>query len=245
MPWEELAMRIQSWKVRCLALVALVCATTASAQVWEKKEYTKWSKGDCEKILRDSPWASSYTIGTVVMQAIARDDVAAVPGRESAPQVTYAAQFWSAKPIRQAMVRLQQLQAKYDKMTPEQKKVFDDRSAQFLNLEFPDQIVIQVTYSGTQAFMLSVSRFWKQKTEGDLAQSFTLVTEGKRIAPVKVIVSTGGGNEMQLLFPRRVNDEPFITPNSKEVRLEIDDPNETVRIPFKVKGMKVGEQLIY
>lgn len=236
-------MRLHGWKVQSLAVVALVCATAASGQVWEKKEYTKWSKGDCQKILSDSPWASTYTIGTVLFQPVNQES--AVSGRDTQPQMTYTAQFWSAKPVRQAIVRLQQLAGKYDKLSAEQKKVFDDRVAQFLEMDSSEQVVIQVAYAGSQAFMLSVVRYWRQKTEGDLMQSFTLIAEGKRVSPVKVVQSTGGGNELQLIFPRKINGEPLLTENSKEMRLEIIDPNETFTIPFKVKNMKLGSELVY
>ncbi|MGH9814897.1 MAG: hypothetical protein ACRD6I_02350 [Candidatus Acidiferrales bacterium] len=232
-----------SIKLTVVLLAAGVAALPVQAQAWKKKEYSKWSENDCRKLLSDSPWASSYTIGTVLFQPV--NEESAVGGRDMAPQVTYAAQFWSAKPVRQAIARLQQLDDKYEKLPAEQKAALDERLAQFLNMEFPEQIVIQVSYSGSQAFMLSVARFWKQKTEGDLKQSFTLVMEGRRIAPAQVVVAQGGANEMQLIFPRRMDGEPIVTASSKEIRLEIDDPNETVRIPFKVKDMKIGEELIY
>lgn len=236
-------MTVRGWKVQCVAAAALICATTASGQVWEKKEYAKWSKRDCQKILSDSPWASSYTIGTVLFQPVNQES--AVSGRDTQPQMTYTAQFWSAKPVRQAIVRLQQLEGKYDKLSAEQKKAFDDRAAQFLEMDSSEQVVIQVNYAGSQAFMLSVVRYWRQKTEGDLMQSFTLIAEGKRVSPARVIQSTGGGNELQLIFPRRVNGEPLLTESNKELRLEIIDPNETFTIPFKAKNMKMGSELVY
>lgn len=223
----------------------LLFATVVQCQVWVKKEYTKWSKSDCEKLLRDSPWANSYTVGTVALQPIAQEQVAAVPGRDSAPQFTYIAQIWTARPIREAIVRLQQLNGKYDKLGPEEKKAFDDRAAQFLNLEAPEQIVIQVSYSGSQAFLLPMTRFWQQKTQDDLKQTITLIAEGKRVQPVQVVVAKGGGNEFQVIFPRTKDGEPLVRPDMKEIRLEILDPNETINIPFQVKKMKVGDQLIF
>lgn len=226
-----------------MSFVVLTLGAAAYGQVWEKKEYTKWSKSDCQKILSDSPWANSYTIGTVIFQPV--NEPSAVEGRDTQPQITYTAQFWSAKPVRQAIVRLQQLDSKYDKLPPEQKKAFDDRAAKFLDMDLPDQIVIQVNYAASQAFLLSLTRYWRQKTEGDLKQSFTLIVEGKRMGPASVVTSTGGGTEIQLLFPRKVNGEPLLHPENKEVRLEIRDPNETLTIPFKVKKMMVRNELIY
>lgn len=229
------------WIAGFVVLFAL--AGTARGQFWVKKEYSKWSKSECQKMLSDSPWSNSYTIGTVLFQPV--NEPSAVSGRDTQPQMTYTAQFWSARPVRQAIVRLQQLDGKYEKLSEEQKKAMDERSAQFIEQDTSEQIVIQVTYNGSQAFMLSVTRYWRQKTEGDLMQSFTLIAEGKRVAPAKVVQATGGGSEIQLIFPRKINGEPLWTESSKEVRLEIVDPNETFTIPFKVKNMKVSDALVY
>ncbi len=229
------------WMAAVVVLFAL--AGAVRGQFWVKKQYTKWSKSECQKMLSDSPWSNSYMIGTVLFQPV--NEPSAVSGRDTQPQMTYTAQFWSARPVRQAIVRLQQLDGKYEKLSEEQKKAMDERSAQFIDQDTSDQIVIQVNYSGSQAFMLSVTRYWRQKTEGDLMQSFTLIAEGKRVAPAKVVQTAGGGTEIQLIFPRNLNGEPLLSESSKEVRLEIADPNETFTIPFKVKNMKVGEALIY
>lgn len=226
-----------------LAWTSLFFAGAVSGQVWVKKEYTKWSKSDCQKLLNDSPWASSYTYGTVLFQPVG--EPSAVSGRDTAPQFTYVAQFWSARPVREAIVRMQQLDPKYDKLPLEQKKVLDDRSMQFLNTEFPDTIVIQVTYSAPQAIMLSMVRFWKQKTQDDLKQAITLIAEGKRLQPIQVVVAGGGGNEIQVIFPRTLNGESIVRADTKEIRLEILDPNDTVNIPFQIKKMKVGDQLVF
>jgi hypothetical protein len=224
-------------------VAGLFLATQARAQFWEKKDYRQWSQTDCQRLLNDSPWASSYMIGTVVMNTV--NQMSAVPGRDSAPNVTYTAQFLSAKPVRQAMMRLQQLDPKYAKLSAEQKQVFEERSAKFLESEFPETIVIRVQYSGSQALMLPVARYWGSTPQKELIKRFYLIGAQGRIAPLQVVVASGGGAEIQVIFPRRFNGEPIMAPGLKELRLEIDDPVETASIPYKVQKMMLGGELVY
>lgn len=224
-------------------VIALVAATSARAQFWEKKDYRQWSKVDCQRLLSDSPWASNYMIGTVAIIPVGL--ASPLPGRDATPNVTYTAQFLSAKPIRQAMMRLQQLDPKYAKFSPEQKQAFDESSAKFIASEFPETIVFLVQYSSSQALVLPVVRYWARQTQDELIKRFNLINAQGRIAPLQVEVASGGAAEMQVIFPRRFNGELVVGPGLKELRLEIGDPTGTFTIPFKVQKMMLGGELVY
>jgi len=68
---------------------------------------------------------------------------------ETNPTISYNLQFRSAQPIREAVVRTSQLNAKYDKMGAEQEAAFDASSAKFLAATFPDRVVVAVTFHAT------------------------------------------------------------------------------------------------
>ena len=40
-----------------LLIVGLAAATAWADDFWAKKNWKEWSKGECDKILDDSPWA--------------------------------------------------------------------------------------------------------------------------------------------------------------------------------------------
>ncbi len=96
--------------VAILAAWVAVVPSTLAQGFWANKEYQSWTLQDCQQLLKDSPWAGSYGIARVNMQVVGQPS--AVAGREEAPTITYVAQLWSARPIRQAIVRKQQLDPK-------------------------------------------------------------------------------------------------------------------------------------
>ncbi len=96
-------------------LVLLVLSAGASAQdFWVEKSYKHWTKQEIIKIISDSPWAQvreleadTFKTGGIV------------------PSVTI--RLRSAVHIRQALVRLRQLEANYDKMNDKERAEFDAR----------------------------------------------------------------------------------------------------------------------
>lgn len=234
-----------------LLAVYLVIAPFVQAQgFWQKKEYQKWSQSECRQLLKDSPWAKSYAMGTVIFETVQQEST--VAGRDATPQITYQAQIWSARPIRQAIVRQQQLDPKYTKLSPEQKNTLDEKSAKFIDTEFPDTVVVQVIYATTsQAYERELARYWQSTSSEDLKRSINLIGAAGRFAPLQVTVAPGAGREMQLIFPRLYKGEPMIGPNDKTLGLELPHPaigvlpGERVYIPFDVKKMIIDGKVIF
>jgi Spy/CpxP family protein refolding chaperone len=233
-----------------LALAMLLAGTAAQGQFWTKKAYGEWSKQDCGKMLNDSPWAQSRTLGRVFIQKMYED--AAVPGRDQTPQITYTVRLLSAPPVRQAMVRLAQLNAEYARLTPEQKADLDARHKQLVEEAFADRIVVQVVYSTTAlAYRSELATRWQAQAEEVLKQEINLITERGRVPPARVFVGGGAGGEIQLIFPRTVNGRPVIEVGDKNVSVEFQHPTvgvlsgERIFVEFKVKNMTVGKDVLF
>ncbi|MCI0540785.1 MAG: hypothetical protein L0Z50_36765 [Verrucomicrobiales bacterium] len=232
-----------------LSLALFVAGPTATAQVWTKKSWTDWSKSDCQKILSDSPWAADAGLGTTVMQVVS--ETSAVPGREAAPSITYQVRFLSARPVREAMMRLQQLDPKYSALPPDQKQKFEAQAKQFIEGDFTDRVVIQVNYgANTQSYDQVLIRAW-QSQSADVIKNFTYLNPGK-ITPLAVQVGQAGSKELQFIFPRKAaSGESLIKPDAKEISLEFASPGigtlapDRIFIRFSVKKMVVNGQLIY
>ncbi len=83
-------------------------------QGWQSKPYQQWIKDDIIKIASDSPWAQVQQAKPATGEYVPTDYL---------PSVTI--RLRSALPIRQALLRLKQLEAKYDKMSDKERSAFD------------------------------------------------------------------------------------------------------------------------
>lgn len=250
-------------RVRFIALLITISFALVPAlygQFWKKKEYQNWSERECKELLRKSPWANEYMIAKAVFEPIGAGTgtnitgAPSVEGRET-PNVTYRAEFWTAKPIRQAMMRLQQLDPKYKKMSEEEKKAFHQKAAQFVDTEYPDTVIVHLSYTTVQAWRLLLMRYWQSQSQDEQKKIFQLVGVPGRVEALRVIAQfagQSGGGDFQLIFPRQVNGVALADGELKQLALEfqhpaIEDvlPAERVLIPFKVKNMILNDEVVY
>lgn len=234
-----------------LMAVAMGAGTVHAQSFWLEKEYGKWSAEECRKLLEDSPWAKLHVLGRVYIELLS-----APPderGRERNPRLEYRVQLRSALPVRQALVRREQLETQYDKMTPEQRQGFDQQAAEFLGVKFPETVVMYVEYtSNVPAFATDWARHWQSQTTELVKNSIFLVgPRGERIPPSKFTAVGGAGGAFQLTFPRQIEGRALVSATDKELMLEFPHPNigeqgaSRVLIVFNVAKMVVGGTLMY
>ncbi len=113
----------QRWASNSVHLNVLVCgvilAVTVSARaqnVWTRP-YQQWTKDEIIKIASDSPWAQVQQASSTTGERV---PLAYVPG------VTI--RLRSALPIREALVRLKQIEGKYDKLDAAGRTALDERT---------------------------------------------------------------------------------------------------------------------
>lgn len=236
-----------------LALFLLSFASPARAQFWNKKDYQHWSAGECHKILTDSPWAQSRSYSTPETPNGPLPNMAPRP-----PQTTieYIAQFFSALPVRQAQVRIGQIQSHYDRMTPAQKKAFDENAARYLAALFPDRTIIRVIYSSNIASTgATLQRVWQREKTTELKDSVHLVVDGKRVRLARFLLGPPQEHEFFLFFPRQVDGRPLLDPSRKSVTLQVGNPHiwvpmgsgssSNIRLEFKVREMIYNGKVAY
>ena len=233
---------------RRVLVMTVLLGSVASAQdgdFWHKKPYRQWSEAECKKMLEESPWAKSHTLGQVYIEPLQSptsprvSDSFQVPdpatgpvrsstadrAREQQPRIRYVVQFRSALPVRQAMVRMMQINQKYDQMPSEGKRAFDQNAERFLTKSLSDTVVLYVTFSSNvQEFLLELSRYWQAQTTETLKNSVFLInSRGEKVPPVSYIWA-GTGREFQLTFPREYNEHPLVSPGDKMIWLEFTHP---------------------
>lgn len=243
--------------MRALSTILLACAVAISAgaqtakDFWKQKPYTTWAETECRKLLEDSPWAQRHIIGREYIEPIGT--VTGDRAHEKSPRIEYRAQIRSAAPIRQALVRQQQLAVKYDGMEPAERQAFDRQAREFLGVTFPDRIVVYVEYgSNVPAFQTDLARYWLSVPADQAKNIFFLITpRGERLQPMDFIKAGGGGGAFQLAFPRQVNGRPLLDAGDKELKFEFPHPNigdlgeSRVFLIFPVAKMVVNNAVAY
>ena len=234
-------------------LVLLGSSVVWAGDPWKEKPYTEWTEKECRKLLQNSPWAKRYSLGGVIIEVIHPTQVEGVERvRESNPRMEYDVRLLSALPIRQALVRLQQINADYDKMSPGQRQAFDQKAETLLNRQYHDIVVVLVDYrSNTNMYDMEMARYWQQKTTETL-KNFVFLGGGGKLAPLLgYAAGQGSARTFQLVFPREHEGRPLLRPDSKSLRLEFLHPNirgqGEVRavVAFKVKKMLVEGEVVY
>ena len=215
-------------KIICFAISAIfLAASTAAfgADFWEKKDYKEWKAKECSKMLTDSPWAQDFTEMDSQLQESARtsDD-----GQQF--YVKYQARFDSALPIRQAQVRQMQLLQNYESLGSEQKKQMDQSAEAFLAKQFPDAIIVFVTYgTNSQTANMNLSRYWQSQTTDLLKNKvFLRNSKGDRV-DLAQFQTYQGELDFHFIFPRQTSDgKPLVDPADKNLMLEFSYPSVAI-----------------
>jgi hypothetical protein len=142
------------------------------------------------------------------------------------------------------MVRLQQINQKYNQMTAEQKQQFDQSAEKFLASKFDDSVVIYVSItSNVQLDDREIARHWQNQTTETL-KNFTYLINGKgEKVPLRSYTVTNAGRAFQFVFPRQHNERLVATAQDKTLKLEFIHPRvrtsneQRVLLEFRVDRM--------
>jgi hypothetical protein len=253
--------------VSVLAILAVAVLTAHAEDFWVKKDWTKWSKDECNKMLTDSPWSKTWTKSQVNLSAALPSDTGGSNrsggAGENAPELHYSVQFRSALPVRKAFARLSEIQAKYDSMDAEHRKAIDTQVQSILSKTYDDVILVHVEYGSiNQIFERDMSTYWRNIRPDSIPEDFYLINErGDRIAPIKFLAPPAGTYAFELVFPRLKNNEPIVRNGDKNLELQFISPavgsqsidasgvaafgRERVLSQYRVDKMTVDGKLTY
>jgi hypothetical protein len=199
----------------CLTLVG-VFASVGAQNLWEKS-YEQWTKDDIIKISSASPWAQVVQVSPTTGDRI---PLAYVPG--------VTVRLRSALPIRQALVRLKQLEAKYDKMSEQNRAEFDARMKGLL--ECPacvDNYIVTFGPPVSQRQMKSGIGSLKNVTLSLLEKRVYLANElGERRELVHFVAPKHDEDEATFFFPRLdERGRPLLTRDNSKLILVFEAKN--------------------
>jgi hypothetical protein len=223
------------------SLLILLGLALAISVVAKDKPWTQWTDKDAKKILNDSGWGQTQsTVSTAEMNwSVAPRAVDSKGAVDQATGVNYRIRFLSAKPIRQAFLRLVQLDPK---ATPEQ----TEQAHKFVDAKYDNVVVIAVSYD--QEGLPKDSRFTMpvfQALSGGITSTlknntYLDIKGGQRVFLQEYKPPSGDGMGAIFIFPRIVNDKPILDPKSGEVRFYAEFPqlsgnNEQVKLTMRFK----------
>jgi hypothetical protein len=225
-------------------LLAFAIAAVSNAQ-WNKKPYDEWSENEALKVLNDSPWGQTQ-IFTDTSQMFDRGRRADSNQSRVADvfQVNFRIRFLSAKPIRQAISRVMQLQ--------QGETMSEDLAAQlksFASGEFPDYVVVTVTAEAPKPsnYSRDADSLLRKLTTAELKnRTYLLVKGGERVFLQEYQSPRPDGLGARFVFPRVVNDKPVISSDNGEVQFYSELSGAfTLNMRYKVKDMMYDGKLEY
>jgi hypothetical protein len=225
--------------------VLLLAVMSGTPPAWITQEhFSKWPLNKAVQILNGSPWAKHETFTRVI------SGVGSGISGEKEIYNTYYVRFLSARPIREAYARVQQIQHGYDKMSPDKRRLFEEAQLPNLNMDMSRWIVVSVSFrSNDPNEESSVRRFFQSETVKTLktkaflsTPSFPQVELGAYFPQREESVGA------KFVFPREVNGVPILTKDCPSITLELLDvpgTNARLRTTFAVKPMIVDDQIIF
>lgn len=230
-----------------ILLLAFLAVSSAVAQK-KLKPWKEWTQADAEKVLTDSPWAHPQVdMELADPNRLNRSRVVGV-GNEDArtrlneERVAYYIRIYSARPIRQAFIRL--LQLKQTNIDPQRLAGMNA----FAEKQAADSIVIAVNVDGPDTKPIEkVMQVLRTASTGKLrSDTYLQRGDGKRVYLTEYVPPGRDGVGARFVFPRQLDNEPFLTPTSSTIRfISVLDDSIKFDMIFKVKEMIVDGELEY
>ena len=246
---------LRIWTI--LVFGVCIAASAAHAQaVWTDKPFTQWSRSDAETVLNDSPWSSHQEVR---MQFDKEKQTAAgsYSGVSSAAAVSsqmevmsdlpvdfiFTLRLRSALPVRQALVRLKQLESDSRKLSKKDLETFDAQIKGLL--ECPacagNYVVTLSSKSLNRPGADAVYATFKGGRLSDLQRFVFLANErGERRQLVHFVAPRVPGDDAIFFFPRLdAKGAPLLTPESKQLLINLSDKQVNSVSNFRIDVSKL------
>ena len=218
-----------------------IAALPAYAQsVWAGKPFTQWSRSDAESVLNDSPWSSHQEVRMQFEKekqtaAGSYSGVSAASAAGSQMEVmsdlpvdfVFTLRLRSALPVRQALVRLKQLEADSKKISQKDAETFDAQIKGLL--ECPacagNYVVTLSSKSRNRPGADAVYATFKGGRLSDLQRFVFLANDrGERRDLVHFVAPKTPGDDAIFFFPRLdAKGAPLLTTESKQLLINLSD----------------------
>lgn len=219
-----------------LPVLLCVFASVAFGQNVEKtlqKPYTSWSMDEAQKIISAKPFSDQYQSERALNAASQSGQLTGqsgnrITGTDSGRQgqgagvVPIVVRLHSSLPVRQAQVRLRQIQANYDKMNDEQRKKFDESQKVMLDCAICKDyyVVTLLKFRDSSPGVVDTAIFQDMKLEDFKGLIWLANEKGEKRELVQFTAPKRAGEPAVFFFKR--NDEsgaPLLTTESKMLKI--------------------------
>lgn len=218
------------YKFGMLVAAVLLISGSASAQK-SPKPFVEWNKKEAEKVLNDSAWGQTQTETDPSQMFYTAPSATTATGTNSSPggegsrnqaiHVRFRIRFFTAKPIRQALARLIKDQNQLDQAATAQ--LYD-----WASIHTDDYIIVAVSYEGDdRRYLGRVSQSFDSATTPILKNGTYLERkDGKRLFLSEYRPQKKDGFGAHFIFPRNLEGQPFVTPDSGSIRFHCELENK-------------------
>jgi len=235
-------------KMLLITILAFYLAPSSAVAQEKLKPWQEWSKTEAEKVLNDSPWAHPQVdMDLADPNRLNRSRVTGTGNEEARSRlneerVAYYIRIYSARPIRQAFIRLLQLQqTNIDPETLARMNAFAEKQPE-------DSIVLAVHVDGPDTKPIEkVMQVLRRESTGTLRSvSYLERSDGKRVYLNEYVPPGRDGVGARFVFPRKLDGQPFLTSKFASVRF-ISELGSSIKFDmiFKVKEMIVDGEVEY
>lgn len=198
-----------------VAVIVLTVGVCVAKDFWQQP-FEKWNNKQVVAVLGNSPWAQAQT------EAIPIQGINSGAYGEKELYITLTARFFSSLPVRQAYVRMMELQNHYDEMNAEQRDEFAKRFSRALKLDVSNRVIVAVEISSN---LPQWNRDSKQYFESNSSQTlkqnvYLIVPRIGRVQMVEYYPPSNDGTGAKFVFPRQIDGKPILDPADKEIDLE-------------------------
>lgn len=250
-------------RISFLLFVLAISSVELFAQEKYDKPVSKFGKEEAWRIVNDSPWAKPYQLN---YDAAARqpgdrglsggNNPRAIALDLGAPPVT--ARLHSGEVYRKAVVRLQQIDVGYDKLSDEKKAEFDKSRQVYLECKIcNDHYVITLTRSNYTKDGNVEEGIMAAMTMNDLKGNITLENDSGEVRELVHFTPAKSPGDAAIFYFKRTDatGKHLVTKDTKEFRL-VFKPDFLLsgkryggRLPnfydFKVSKLMVGDKLMF
>lgn len=243
---------------KLVLLISIVLAALASVGFAQKadKPWTEWTKEEVQKILESSPWAQVQNDTDTSQQFFSPTSAPGINGAQAnsntdsrlaqgatnqAVSVKYFVRLFSARPIRQALIRQILLKQK----PPDEAFA---RMRQFAEVKSENSIIVTVTYESTdqragnkvmQAFNSAITSTLKNNT-------YLQRTDGKQVFLEEYIPPGKDGFGARFIFLRFPDEKPFVDAKTTDLRFYSQFSSDMkIDRRFKLAAMMYQGELEY
>lgn len=225
-----------------MAILMLVAAiSTAAQEGLLKKPFQEWSKAEVTKLLNDSAWARTQEIRIRPLRQVrsvagqpettgTADRQAPLGAAVEPRDFRFTIRLHSALPIRQALLRREQLKWNYDQKSAADRKAFDLQAKQLLLdcAVCADYYVVSVGFSSTNSSGTDMIYQWFGAATLPSIKGYIYIANelGERRDLADFIPPKAPGDDVYFVFPRRdEKDQPLLTVTDKKLVFRMSDAN--------------------